>query len=127
MKRFFSLLGTVMLIAFLISSCTKSNGETSGSTDPGTSATPGNLFTAVKTMMAANCAVSGCHTGSVPASGLNFGSDNTIVAQKDRIKTRAVEQAGTVNQMPQPPNAPLSASDQKKITDWIAAGGRISD
>jgi hypothetical protein len=119
-------IGTV----FFFSSCSKGNDDpnTNGTGTGGNgSTTPGPLFTAVKTMMATNCAVSGCHTGSSPASGLNFTSDNTIVAQKDRIKIRAVDQAGTANQMPQPPNPPLSATDQKKITDWVSAGGRLTD
>ncbi len=46
-----------------------------------------------------------------------------LVVQNSRIKVRAVDQAGTANQMPPPPRAALSVGDQKKITDWIAAGG----
>lgn len=128
MKRKFSLFYLLLATVIFGVSCSKSNGGDGNSTgNGGGSTTPGPLFTAVKTMMATNCAISGCHTGSNPASGLNFTNDNTIVTQKDRIKLRAVDQAGTANQMPQPPNAPLSSTDQKKITDWVNAGGRLSD
>ena len=116
--------GLVFFAAFVFVSCTKNNGE---ATTGNNGVTPGPLFTAVKTMMATNCAISGCHAGSSPQNGLDFSNDNTIVAQKARIKIRAVDQAGTATQMPQPPKATLSSTDQKKITDWIDAGGRLTD
>lgn len=132
MKRHALCFASVLVLLF--ASCSKDNGGSNNGNGSGSGngggtggTTPGALFTAVKSMMASNCAVSGCHAGSSPASGLNFSNDNTIVAQKDRIKVRAVDQAGTANQMPQPPNQPLSAADQKKITDWITAGGRLTD
>lgn len=121
MNRKFVFSGIAFLSSMIILSCTKENG---GGTSSGT---PGPLFSAVKSMMQTNCAVSGCHVGSNPQNGLNFSIDNTIVAQKDRIKVRAVDNAGTPQQMPAPPNPPLSAADKKKITDWISAGGRLTD
>ena len=114
-----------MLSSTIILSCSKENGG-----DPntnGTSGTPGPLFSSVKSMMQTNCAVSGCHVAPSPQNNLDFSVNNTIVAQKDRIKFRAVDQAGTANQMPLPPRPPLSQADQKKITDWIGAGGRLTD
>ena len=133
MKGTFSFFGLMAFTALLLVSCSKSNGGTSntgtgtGTGGSGGTGTPGPLFTAVKTMMAGSCAITGCHTGSSPASGLNFTNDNTIVSQKDRIKIRAVDQAGTPNQMPQPPKPALSAADQKKITDWVSAGGQLTN
>ncbi|GAA4755085.1 hypothetical protein [Flavisolibacter ginsenosidimutans] len=126
MKKNFFLPALIISAAFFFTSCSKSNGETNNGT-VNDSGTPGPLFSAVKTMMSSNCAVSGCHVGAGAASGLDFSNSNTIVAQQARIKVRAVDQAGTVNQMPQPPNAPLTAADQKKIIDWITAGGRLAD
>ena len=127
MKRTLSSFCIAIFLTFFFYSCKKDNGG-SGTVPPvGGTTTAGPLFTAVKNMMSGSCAVAGCHAGASPASGLNFTADNTIVAQKDRIKIRAVDQAGTANQMPQPPNAALSATDKKKITDWIAAGGRLTD
>jgi hypothetical protein len=86
--------------------------------------TAGAKFTAVKTMMQANCAVSGCHNGT---QSPNFTDDCTIVANADLIKFRAVDQAGTSNQMPQPPRAPLTQADQDKITAWFSAGHHFTD
>ena len=119
---------SMTIFFFLIFSCSKGNDGSGGTNSGGGgNTTPGPLFTAVKAMMQTNCAKSGCHFGSAPTGGHDFSNDNTIVAQKDRIKIRAVDQAGTANQMPQPPNPALSVVDQKKITDWIPAGGTIAN
>jgi len=85
----------------------------------------GPLFTAVKQVIQNNCV--GCHGGAAPAAGRDWSVDCNVVANKDLIKTRAVDQAGTASQMPQPPNAALSATDRQKITDWITAGGNFTN
>jgi hypothetical protein len=82
-------------------------------------------FSAVRTILQNNCALSGCHSGPAPTGGLNFTEDCTIVGSWDRIKARAVD--GNPSTMPPPPNTPLSASDKQKILDWIAAGHRYTD
>lgn len=87
--------------------------------------TAGPLFTAVKQVIQNNC--SGCHSGATPAAGRDWSVDCNIVDNKASIKARAVDQAGTASQMPQPPNAALSVADRQKITDWINAGGRLTD
>lgn len=84
----------------------------------------GPNFTAVKNLILATCAVSGCHNG---AQAPNYTVDCNIVAFADLIKTRAVDQAGTAEQMPQPPRAPLNQADKDKITAWINAGKRFTD
>jgi large repetitive protein len=81
----------------------------------------GPLFTSVKAVLAANCALSGCHAGASPQSGHNFADNCTIVIQKDRINARAVV-VGTM-----PPTGAISAADKQKITDWINAGGKYSN
>ena len=86
--------------------------------------TPGPLFTAVKTIISTNCAVTGCHNG---AQSPDYRVDCTIVDYADLIKLRAVDQANTGDQMPQPPRMALAQSDRDKITAWIAAGKRITD
>jgi len=97
--------------------CTKTTAAT-------VTATPaGPLFTAVRSVVQANCATGGCHNATTMQSGINFANDCDIVARRVRIKVRAVDQAGTGSQMPPPPRAALSAADQQKITDWVAAGG----
>lgn len=86
--------------------------------------TPGAGFTAVKNIVITNCAVTGCHNGT---QAPDYTVDCTIVDYGTLIKQRAVDQAGTATQMPQPPRAALSQPDRDKITAWIAAGGRITD
>ena len=86
-------------------------------------APPGTFFAAVKTIITANCAISGCHSGPVPTGGLDFTLDCQIVANAARIKVRAVDNFGTINQMPPPPAPGLSVTDRNAITNWVAAGG----
>lgn len=88
-------------------------------------AVPGPLFTAVKQVMTANCALSGCHAGASPQNGLDFNNNCTIVANNLRIKARAVDANPSV--MPPIPNPPLSATDKQKIVNWVNAGGRLTD
>jgi uncharacterized membrane protein len=81
--------------------------------------TPGPLFTAVKTLIETRCV--GCHNANRVNGGMNWTVDCNIVTNKGRIKVRAVDE-GTM-----PPNGPLPAADKAKITNWINAGGRITD
>lgn len=87
-------------------------------------ATAGAKFSAVKSIMLASCATSGCHSGSSPQSGINLSDDCTIVNQSNRIKIRSVD--GTPSFMP-PGGGQLSAADKQKIVDWINAGGQHSN
>jgi hypothetical protein len=84
-------------------------------------ANAGALFLAVKTIIASNCV--GCHNSTNPSGGNDWTVDCNIVSKGALIKIKAVDQAGTPNQMPPPPNPALSASDRQKIVDWLAAGG----
>ena len=83
----------------------------------------GTLFAAVKTIITANCALSGCHSGSAPTGGLDFTQNCVIVANSGRIKVRAVDNFNTANQMPPPPAIGLSLADRNAITNWVNAGG----
>ena len=87
--------------------------------------TAGPLYTAVKAVIQSNCV--SCHGASRADGGMNFDVDCNIINNKARIKVRAVDQAGTTNQMPPPPNPALSAADRQKITEWINAGGAITN
>jgi hypothetical protein len=85
----------------------------------------GALFAAVKQVITANC--TSCHSGGASASGgKDFTVDCNIANNFDRIKARAVDQAGTATQMPQG-GAALSVADRQKITDWVAAGGKYTN
>ncbi len=81
----------------------------------------GPLFLAVQNVIQGNCI--GCHNASGASGGMNFAVDCNIVANKDRIRVRAVD--GTPSAMP--PSGLLPASERLKITNWINAGGRFSD
>ena len=81
----------------------------------------GPLFLAVKSVLQNNC--SSCHNASNQNGGMNWDVDCNIVANKDRIKERAVN----ANPSAMPPTGLLPASERNKITNWINAGGRFTD
>lgn len=66
-----------------------------------------------------------CHLNGTVNGGKNFDTDSSVVASWDRIKARAVDNIPT--QMPELPNAMLTAPDKQKILDWVNAGHRQSD
>ena len=75
----------------------------------------GPLFSEVKSLLAARC--QSCHNNSIANGGMNWQVECNIIANKTRIKVRAVDE-GTM-----PPGGTLSQSDKDKITNWITAGG----
>ncbi len=99
------------------------NGCTNTTTATVSIAPAGPNFTAVKTIMLANCATPGCHSGATPQSGYNFADDCTIVSQRLRIKARAVDGNPSI----MPASGAISNADKQKITDWINAGGGHSN
>jgi len=105
---------SLAIAAGLTFSCSKSD-------EPAPTAEPGPKFLAAKTVITGNCATSGCHVSPANAGGLNFETNSNIVAAGTQIKSQAVDQ-GTM-----PPTGALSAADKTKITDWINAGGRLTD
>ncbi len=107
----------VITCSVLIVSCSKGNSDTPPPAN--CNGTPGPLFTAVRTLMQANC--QSCHNPGNRNGDKDWTVDCNIVANKDRIKARAVDE-GTM-----PPTGPLPQSEKDKITAWINAGGRITD
>ncbi len=81
----------------------------------------GPFFSAVKTLIQAQCV--SCHSGAGASAGRDWSKDCQVIANKDLIKQRTVD--GTPSFMPQ--GGKLSAADMKIITDWVNAGGRYSD
>jgi hypothetical protein len=83
------------------------------------SGTPGPLFTAVKQLIQVNCV--SCHSpgGQKPVPNLTIDCD--IVQNASLINTRVVV-LGTM-----PPTGALSQPDKDKITNWLAAGGKIEN
>jgi len=81
----------------------------------------GPLFSAVKTLLQNNCV--SCHNNAIQNGGMNWAVDCNIVANKDRIKARAVDNTPSA----MPPTGALSSGDKAIITNWINAGGKYSD
>jgi hypothetical protein len=97
------------------------NGCTGSATATVAAAAAGPLFTEVKTMMQNNCV--SCHNATQSEGGMNWTVDCNIVANKDRIKARAVDGIPS----PMPPTGLLPISERNKITNWINAGGNYSN
>lgn len=83
----------------------------------------GPKYNAVKEVIIGYCGP--CHRNAGISGGKNFDTDASIISSWDRIKARAVDNLPTA--MPETPNAPLTAVDKQKITDWVNAGHRQSD
>lgn len=90
--------------------------EKSATATVASSGTAGPLFAAVKALMVSKCLKS-CHDNTVANGGMNWQVECNIIANKARIKNRAVD-LGTM-----PPTGPLSQAEKNTITDWITAGG----
>lgn len=82
---------------------------------------PGPLFTQVVSVLQTNCV--SCHNASISNGGMNWAVDCNIVANKDRIKARAVD----ANPSAMPPTGLLPAAERQKIINWINAGGKYTD
>ncbi len=111
----------IIIIVITVTGITFSCSKSEDSNPNPTGSTPGPKFLAVKSVVTGSCALSGCHAAPSNSGGINFESDANIVSNGSRIKSLAVDQ-GTM-----PPSGPLSASDKAKITDWISAGGKLTD
>lgn len=83
----------------------------------------GPKYAAVKQLITGYCGP--CHLNGTVNGSMNFDTDASIVANRTRIKVRAVD--GIPTFMPEAPNSPLSMVDRQKITDWISAGGTTSN
>lgn len=81
----------------------------------------GPLFTAVKSLIQANCV--SCHNATVANGGVNLSTDCSIVSARERIRIRAVDGTGG----PMPTSGLLPLTERQKITNWINAGGRVTD
>lgn len=112
--------GTYTVTAKTAAGCTGSATFTLTAVTP-CSGTPGPLFTAVKTLVQTHCVT--CHNAVTANGGVNLSTDCAIVSAKERIRVRAV--LGTPT--PMPTNGLLEITDRQKITDWINAGGRLTD
>ena len=82
-------------------------------------ATPGPLFSQVKTVLANNCVT--CHNPAGQMPSVDFRSNCVIEGRAALIKTRAVDLGNM------PPTGPIAQADKDKISAWVAAGGKVTD
>lgn len=82
--------------------------------------TPGVKFTAVRNLLNARC--TSCHSGATPAAGKDWSNNCVVVANQALINNRAV----VIGDMPQG-GPPLTAGEKAVITDWINAGGLLTN
>ena len=94
------------------------NGCTTNGSSAIANAPAGPMFTAVKNIMNTYC--TSCHGAVNPTNGINFTDDCVIIAQKLRIKARAVD--AIPSQMP-PSGTGLTALERTAVTNWLNAGG----
>jgi uncharacterized membrane protein len=120
MKKLVNLISLVILLGITFS-CSKSEDSNPAPTPDPQASTPGPKFLAAKSVIASSCALSGCHVSPSNSGGLNFETNTSIVSNGSMIKSRAVD-LGTM-----PPAGPLSAENKAKISDWINAGGKLTD
>jgi len=112
---------SILAIMGIAIACSKSNdANPKPDSNPG-GTIEGPKFLAVKSIISSSCALSGCHISPTNAGGVNFQLDENIVIHEAHIEERAVD-LGTM-----PPTGSLSSADKAKITDWINAGGRLTD
>ena len=83
------------------------------------SSVAGPLFTEVKQLIQNKCV--SCHAPGGVQPNPNFTIDCNIVQNATLINTRVVVQ-GTM-----PPTGALSQTDKNKITNWITAGGKLTN
>lgn len=80
----------------------------------------GPKFTAVRNLLNAKCIV--CHSGATPAAGRDWTVNCNVVTNKALINNRAV----IIGDMPFG-GPTLSAGEKAVITDWINAGGLLTN
>ena len=80
----------------------------------------GPKFTAVRNLLNARCIV--CHSGATPAAGKDWSNNCVVVTNKALINNRAV----VIGDMPLG-GPTLSAGEKAVITDWINAGGQLTN
>lgn len=82
--------------------------------------TPGTKFTAVRNLLQTKCTPT-CHSGTLPTGNLDLTVNCNIVLRKADINNRAV----VIGDMPQ--GGSLTVAEKAIITDWVTAGGKITD
>lgn len=107
--------GSHMLVVKDINGCAGSTASTTGNQ------VAGPMFTQVKSIIQSHCLY--CHSATSPSGGISYSTDCNIVANKNRIRARAVDG----NPSPMPQTGLIPASERQKIIDWMNAGGTVAN
>lgn len=94
--------------------CTQTQSVTVGVTPKGP------LFTSMRSLITTRCTGTSCHMNGASKAGYNFDSDCNIIKYWSQINGACI--TGKLKTMPVSPQAPLTATEKKVITDWITAG-----
>jgi hypothetical protein len=97
------------------------NGCTGTSSATVNNQSAGPLFMQAKAVILNHCVY--CHNNTTSSGGVNYAVDCNIVANKARIRARAID--GIPSPMPQSGLMPVA--DRQKIIDWLNAGGTFSN
>ncbi len=107
--------GSHMVVAKDIYGCTGTSSATVANQ------VAGPLFLQVKSVIQNYCLY--CHNNTATSGGVNYTLDCNIIANKGRIRARAVDG----NPTPMPVNGLIPVAERQKIIDWINAGGTFSN
>jgi hypothetical protein len=118
MVRFASIVIVGSLSAALFLACGDKQNPLGDSTTPDASGTVVSYSQTIAPLMAANCAMSGCHGGANPTMGIGLDT-------YDNVKTYAALSNKEIKASSMPPSGSglvLSAADIQNFQDWVAAG-----
>jgi hypothetical protein len=87
----------------------------SGGAAGGNTSTTVSYAATIAPLMKANCATSGCHSGSDQIAGIALDTYANVSTNAGAADTAI--QSGSM-----PPDGPLSAAQQKAFHDWVTAG-----
>lgn len=107
----------LLLGSFVLGGCYYDNEEELYSATP-TDTAAISYAAIIQPMIAQNCAISGCHVTNAQLPDLS--SYAGVLANKDRVKARAVDGAPT----PMPAAGLMSAENRNKLGTWIDRGAR---
>lgn len=117
MKKIFGL----MILSLLVSSCYRDNREElyQNFTNDGCDTSMVTYSEVIRPLSFDNCAISGCHVGNTPQSGLDLSryEDLMTIANDGRLMDRL-----TGNGPIMPPGGPLPNCEISKMEIWVLDG-----
>ncbi len=123
MKKTFGIT-LLLMLALLFTSCYRDNKEEiyKNFDQAGCDTTDTKFSTTVQPIFIDNCALSGCHVGSSPQSGLDLSTytDIETIASDGRLEKRITNNPGPI----MPPSGALPQCEINKILKWVSNGAQ---